>query len=62
VYSISLTDFISLGGVTIVGTRGKQRTDVNRPVPVDILSAKELQNTGQIELGQQLQFASPSLI
>ena len=59
-YNFSLTDFISLGGVTIVGTRGKPRTDVNRPVPVDILSAKELQNTGQIELGQQLQFASPS--
>ena len=59
-YNFSLTDYISLGGVTIVGTRGKPRTDVNRPVPVDILSAKELQNTGQIELGQQLQFASPS--
>ena len=59
-YDFSLTEFISLGGVTIVGTRGKPRTDVNRPVPVDILSSKELQNTGQIELGQQLQFASPS--
>ena len=55
-----LAEFVSLGGVTIVGTRGKPRTDVNRPVPVDILSAKELQNTGQIEIGQQLQFASPS--
>ena len=60
VYNFSLTEFVSLGGVTIVGTRGKPRTDVNRPVPVDIISAKELQNTGQIELGQQLQFASPS--
>src|SRR6266498_862717 len=60
VYNFSLTEFVSLSGVTIVGTRGKPRTDVKRPVPVDIFSAKELQNTGQIELGQQLQFASPS--
>lgn len=60
IHDLILTEFVSLGGVTIVGTRGKARTDVNRPVPVDILSAKELQNTGQIELGQQLQFASPS--
>ncbi len=60
VHNFSLTEFVSLGAVTIVGTRGKPRTDVNRPVPVDIISSKELQNTGQIELGQQLQFASPS--
>ena len=60
VYNLSLSGFVQLGNVTIVGTRGKPRTDVNRPVPVDIISARELQNTGQIELGQQLQFASPS--
>ena len=60
IHNFSLTEFVSLGGVTIVGTRGKSRTDVNRPVPVDIFSSKDLQNTGQIELGQQLQFASPS--
>ena len=60
VYDFTLTERTLLGNITIVGTRGKERTDVNRPVPVDILSAKELQNTGQTELGQQLQFASPS--
>lgn len=59
-YDFTLTERILLGNITIVGTRGKERTDINRPVPVDILSAKELQNTGQTELGQQLQFASPS--
>lgn len=60
IYNFSLFRFISLRSVSIVGTRGKPRTDVARPVPVDILSSKDLQNTGQIELGQQLQFASPS--
>ena len=46
--------------VTVIGSRGRPRTDVDRPVPVDVLSAKELQQTGQVELGQQVQFMSPS--
>lgn len=54
VQNFSLMVLISLTGVTIVGTRGEQRTDVNRPVPIDILSFRELQNTGQIELVQKL--------
>lgn len=60
VYNLTIARSGSLQNVTIVGTRGKPRSDVNRPVPVDILSSKDLQNTGQTELGQQLQFASPS--
>ena len=46
--------------ITVVGSRGKPRTDVNRPVPVDVVSAKELRSTGQTDLGQQVQFTSPS--
>ena len=45
--------------ITVIGSRaGTARTDVERPVPVDVLSAKELQQTGQVELGQQVQFMS----
>ena len=54
---VSATD---LGGVTVVGSRGLPRTDVERPAPVDVLNAKELQATGQVDLGQQMQFNSPS--
>lgn len=50
----------SLGGITVVGSRGKPRTDVDRPVPVDVISSKELENTGQVDLGQMAQFTSPS--
>lgn len=50
----------NLAGITVVGSRGKPRTDVNRPVPVDVISAKELENTGQVDLGQMAQFTSPS--
>lgn len=47
--------------VVVIGSRSTvARTNVERPVPVDVMSAKELQTTGQVELGQQLQFMSPS--
>ena len=59
-FDIQLASGAILQNVTVVGTRGKPRSDLARPVPVDILSSKELQNTGQIELGQQLQYSSPS--
>ena len=59
--SITLeADASELGTVSVIGSRGKPRTDVERPVPVDVLSAKELQTTGQVELTQQVQFSSPS--
>ena len=53
-------DLATLGEVTVVGSRGKARTDVDRPVPVDVLNAKELQLTGQTDLAQMVQFNSPS--
>ena len=46
--------------VTVIGSRGLARTDVERPVPVDIVSGRELLTTGQTDLGQQVQFNSPS--
>ncbi|MEN9612471.1 MAG: hypothetical protein RLZZ628_3285 [Bacteroidota bacterium] len=50
-----------IGEVTVVGTRSsKPRTDVSRPAPVDVLNAKDLQLTGQVDLGQMVQFTSPS--
>ncbi|MEJ7768422.1 MAG: carboxypeptidase-like regulatory domain-containing protein [Chitinophagaceae bacterium] len=50
----------SLGSVTVIGSRGKPRSDVNRPVPVDVISSQELESTGQVDLGQMAQFTSPS--
>ena len=46
--------------IVVVGSRGKPRTDVDRPVPVDVVSSQELRATGQTDLGQQVQFTSPS--
>ncbi len=46
--------------ITVIGSRGKARTDVERPVAVDVVSGSELRATGQVDLGQQVQFTSPS--
>ena len=37
-----------------------EATDVDRPVAVDVVSNIELRATGQTDLGQQIQFTSPS--
>ncbi len=59
-YEIKLSSGVDLGEVTVVGSRGKPRTDVERAVPVDVINSKELKATGQTDLGQQVQFSSPS--
>ncbi len=62
IFNIMLKEDVSqLGEVVVIGSRSTvARTNVERPVPVDVISAKELQTTGQTELGQQVQFMSPS--
>ncbi len=50
----------SSAAITVIGSRGKPRSDVNRPVAVDVVSAAELRSTGQTDLSQQVQFTSPS--
>jgi iron complex outermembrane recepter protein len=51
----------NLDEVVIIGSRSStNRTNVERPVPVDVLTSKELRQTGQTEIGQQVQFMSPS--
>lgn len=60
-YTIKLSiEGTSIDQVSVIGSRAKPRTDVNRPVPVDIVSSKELENTGQVDLAQMAQFTSPS--
>lgn len=50
----------SLGNITVIGSRGKPRTNVDRPVPIDVISNKDLIATGQIDIGQALHFSAPS--
>lgn len=51
----------TIADVIVVGNRASEaRTNVDLPVPVDVLTAKEITKTGQTELGQMLQFTAPS--
>ena len=49
-----------LNEVVVVGSRGLPLTNVARPVPVDVLTSREIVRTGQTDLGQMLHFTAPS--
>jgi iron complex outermembrane receptor protein len=54
---------LNLDNVVVVGSRSTAvRTSVETAAPVDILSAKDLALTGQVEPTQQLQFVAPSFV
>ena len=57
---ITLQQGLELESITIIGSRGKQRTDVDRPVPIDVITAKNLYATGQQDIGQSLHYTAPS--
>jgi iron complex outermembrane recepter protein len=59
--AISLESNVSeLEEVVIVGSRGLQRTTTDTPLPVDVLSVKEIQSTGQYTFDKALQYRVPS--
>lgn len=49
-----------LDEVLIIGSRMMGRSAENLPVPVDMLTAEDLRDTGQVELGRMLQISAPS--
>ena len=49
-------DFKSLNDVVVVGTRFNPRSVVDSPVPIDNISAQELEATGQITLDQMFNY------
>ena len=60
VINVSLTEGVALNEITVLGSRGKPRTDADRPVPIDVVSARELVATGQPDIAQSLHYAAPS--
>lgn len=56
-----LEDAAKLDDVVVIGSRSNlARTNVERPVPVDVLNTADLAATGQTELAQQIHFQAPS--
>ena len=56
----SPTDEIQKVVIVSTGSRGAQRTMVDTPVPIDVLSSRELTKTGQATLDKSMQFRVPS--
>jgi iron complex outermembrane receptor protein len=52
---------VNLQAVAVVGTRRSERTVTEAPVPIDIVTAEQIKQTGRTELGQILQMLVPSL-
>ena len=53
-------DVTQLGDVIVVGSRTQPRSEVDTPLPVDVLSSSELTSTGQITFDKALQYRVPS--
>src|SRR3954463_5562399 len=50
----------SIEAVSVIGTRGEERTVIRAPVPIDILSSLEVRSTGRTETSQMIQALAPS--
>ena len=60
---IRLEDAIAELTTVVVGSRSlRPRSNVESPVPVDVISSKDLLATGQIEPAQQIQYTAPSFV
>lgn len=52
---------IGLDQVVVTGTRAADRTVLEAPVPIDVLSAAEIRETGRTETMQVIQMLAPSI-
>ena len=56
----SLTSTGSGEEIVVVGSRGAGRSKLNTPVPVDVITSKEMKNYAQMDATQVLTYAAPS--
>ena len=50
----------TLEAFTTLGTRGQERTVIDAPAPIDVLSSSEIKATGRAEPAQMIQAVAPS--
>jgi len=59
--NISLLEGITLGNITVVGSRSYNRSATNSPVAIDVIDVSDIATqTGRVEINQILQYAAPS--
>lgn len=59
-FNIVLSEGEALDDVVVVGSRGVPRTEIDTPLPIDKVGAKELVATGQNTFDKALQYTIPS--
>ncbi|TYP98914.1 iron complex outermembrane receptor protein [Tenacibaculum adriaticum] len=59
-FNIVLKEGLELEEVVITGSRTPARSNTSSPLPVDIVSSKDLQSTGQATFDKALQYKIPS--
>ena len=58
--NVTLNEGVGLGEIVLVGSRTAPRSQIDTAVPIDVVSAKELQSTGQVTFDKALQYKIPS--
>jgi iron complex outermembrane recepter protein len=58
---VTVSGVTDLSGVVVVGSRSRvARSKLTTPVPVDVISTREVKQFAQVDLGQSLTYAAPS--
>lgn len=58
---VTVSGVTDLSGVVVVGSRSRlPRSKLTTPVPVDVISTREVKQFAQVDLAQTLSFAAPS--
>ncbi len=60
VVDVTMAEGLILDEVVVTGNRAKPRTALDSPVPIDNISAKELQRSGKVQVEQMLTYKVPS--
>ena len=58
--NVMLNPGLSFDEIVVVGTRGKPRTILESPVPIDNINAAELAKSGQTSIDQMINYRVPS--
>jgi iron complex outermembrane recepter protein len=58
---VTVSGVTDLSGVVVVGSRARvARSKLTTPVPVDVITTREVKQFAQVDLGQSLTYAAPS--
>ena len=58
--NVSLNPGLAMEQVTIVGSRVRQRTNLDKAVPVDLIGQKQISHSAQSSVTQIMQYSAPS--